>query len=131
MVYFDQDLIFKVEGNSVYKENKNQLTLNKDDEFLADGAKVGDPIMQYVQLGEGIQDGLLAWISFGVNKTLGREIDVAATLTDKHKRQYPTFGPNGGAVFPTFPPPNPDKRQQMYQTFGANGGAVLATTVPV
>ena len=34
MVYFDQDLINKVEANSVYKENKVKLTLNKDDDFL-------------------------------------------------------------------------------------------------
>ncbi|KAM7217716.1 Intradiol ring-cleavage dioxygenase [Rhypophila decipiens] len=80
-VYFDQDLIYKVENTTLYKVNKQPLVLNKDDGPFQQGAATSDPVMQYVELGDRIEDGLLAWISFGINTTLANEIKVAATMT--------------------------------------------------
>ncbi|KAK1754266.1 Intradiol ring-cleavage dioxygenase [Echria macrotheca] len=107
-VYFDQDLIAAVEREPPYRENEQALTTNVQDFLLAQGAAVGDPIVQYVMLGDGVGQGLLAWIAFGVNTTLGREVVPAVTLTEEGgvPNANPGF-PGGGAGGAPFPFPFP------------------------
>lgn len=38
-------------------------------------------MVQYIELGDKIEDGLLAWISFGINTTLSQNVSVTGTLT--------------------------------------------------
>ncbi|KAM7208482.1 Intradiol ring-cleavage dioxygenase [Naviculisporaceae sp. PSN 640] len=81
-VYFDQDLIYKVRNTSAYRSTNNHpVTLNEDDAFFRDTAATSDPVVTYVELGPRIEDGLLAWISFGINTTLAHEVSVSGTLT--------------------------------------------------
>lgn len=103
-IYFDQDLITRVEATAAYAANKQALTTNAKDGLLAQGATVGDPIVHYVELGEGgVGEGLLGWIAFGVNATLARTVRPGAVL-------YETGGVGGvagpgGPGGPGGPPP--------------------------
>ncbi|KAK3320781.1 Intradiol ring-cleavage dioxygenase [Cercophora scortea] len=104
--FFDQDLIAEVESLPVYVDNKQPLTLNADDNILADAAQTSDPFLQYVTLGSAVSDGLLGWIAFGINSTLARAVTQGATLyaeggvTNEH-----AGGPGGGPGGPGGPPP--------------------------
>lgn len=79
-VYFDQDLISRVEALPAYKSNRQPLTTNAQDFLLAQGAATTDPFVHYVFLGDKVEDGLLGWIAFGVNRTLARQIHAGATF---------------------------------------------------
>lgn len=82
-LYFDQNIIAAVEGTYPYTANAQQFTYNKDDWLLGMDAARGwqaDPFLEYIKLGDNIEDGLLAWISIGVNMSFTREVWAAATL---------------------------------------------------
>ncbi|KAG7284451.1 hypothetical protein NEMBOFW57_010824 [Staphylotrichum longicolle] len=79
-MYFDQDLIAAVEKQAPYTANKQALTTNSQDFLLTAAGQTSDPVMEYVVLGKGVEDGLLAWLGFGVNTTLAREMSAAATI---------------------------------------------------
>lgn len=79
-MYFDQDLISEVEAVQPYAENEQELTLNKDDSVLISEAETSDPLMEYVYLGEDhdVSSGLLAWLAFGVDRTVVRDVTAAS-----------------------------------------------------
>ncbi|OAA41364.1 Intradiol ring-cleavage dioxygenase, core [Metarhizium rileyi] len=69
-VYFDQSLIEEVEKNAPYVENKQPITDNRQDEYTGDEASPDyDPFMKYVYLGDEAKDGLLLWITVGIDIT--------------------------------------------------------------
>jgi hypothetical protein len=76
-LFFDQDLLTAVEATSPYSTNQQSLTTN-----LADGIAAGeatseyDPYVDYVYLGDSIEDGLLGFIVVGV--------DTSADYTDDY-----------------------------------------------
>ena len=78
-IYFDQDLISQVETLSPYTENAQNLTTNANDFLLEAAAGTSDPLVEYTLLGEAVSDGLLGWLSFGVNTTLASNVTAAAT----------------------------------------------------
>ncbi|KAG6361767.1 hypothetical protein INS49_009995 [Diaporthe citri] len=99
-VFFDQDLIYEVEATSVYAANTQQLTINADDGILAQEAATSDPFVEYVLLGDTVESGLLGWLAFGIDPTLSKSVNAAATL-------YETGGVqnnNGGGGGPGGPP---------------------------
>lgn len=77
-IYFDQALINEVEELSPYTENTQELMLNINDGLLAQSAATSDPLMHWVYLGDTVQDGILAWLSFGVDTTFVRNVSAAA-----------------------------------------------------
>ncbi|KAK7954718.1 hypothetical protein PG988_015412 [Apiospora saccharicola] len=77
--YFDQDLSNQVEQLAPYNANRQPVTTNDQDRLLFVDLETTDPIVEYVLLGDQVQDGVLAWFSFGVNMTATREAKVAAT----------------------------------------------------
>ncbi|KAH7356968.1 Intradiol ring-cleavage dioxygenase [Rhexocercosporidium sp. MPI-PUGE-AT-0058] len=82
-LYFDQDLISEVEATGVYTTNTQALTTNADDSILSTGVANGhDPFVEYSYLGNSVEDGIFAWISFGVDLTSQRTLTGAATLTE-------------------------------------------------
>lgn len=81
-MYFDQDLNNEVEALAPYSTNTQPLTLNKDDFILEEQAETSDPFMSYVRLGDNIEDGILAWISLGVDTTNTRTVHNAAMLSE-------------------------------------------------
>lgn len=58
-----------------------------------------DPVMEYVLLGDSVEDGLLAWISVGVDTTAAYSVSSAATWTSHGGVENPNSGIGGG-----FPP---------------------------
>lgn len=79
-IYFDDELISQVEELEPYAGNKQPLTVNADDLILAKEADGADPFMHYVKLGETVEDGLLAWLSVGVNASYEMTVSPAATV---------------------------------------------------
>ena len=107
-MYFDQDLISEVEKVDPYTQNQQPLTTNEEDYILGDEAEDTDPFMQYVKLGDGVEDGLLAWLAIGVNTTYERKVHPAATLSEEGGRVNedaklagPCFTKSGDPPFPT------------------------------
>ncbi|KAI1848316.1 hypothetical protein JX265_013818 [Neoarthrinium moseri] len=82
-VFLDQDLISLVEATYPYNTNEQDLTLNADDTILATETETDgvDPFMEYVMLGDSIEDGVFAWVSFGVNATYTKVMDPVVYLT--------------------------------------------------
>lgn len=77
-VFFDQDLITQVEATSVYASNTQQLTTNAEDGILLQEAATSDPFVEYVLLGDTVEEGLLGWIAFGIDTTLSKTVNAAA-----------------------------------------------------
>jgi hypothetical protein len=132
-MFFDQDLIAQVEKTYPYNTNTQPLMLNVDDGILAESAENVDPMMEYVLLGNKIEDGILAWTTIGINGTSNYNVSAAAThyasggVANPHQPKGPCgpggpkgpkgfgapkgskppkgFGPPGGPCDPTSPPP--------------------------
>jgi hypothetical protein len=69
-LYFDQTLIAAAENTEPYFRNLAPLTLNRGDFLTEHEATLEhDPFMSYVMLGDDARDGLLLWITVGVNAT--------------------------------------------------------------
>ncbi|KAH7146089.1 Intradiol ring-cleavage dioxygenase [Dactylonectria macrodidyma] len=95
-IYFDQDLIDEVEEIGPYTDNTQGLTRNADDLLLLEAAETTDPILHWVYLGEGVEEGILAWISFGVDTTYVRNVS-AATF---YYKEGGVTNPNADPVVP-------------------------------
>ncbi|RWA08101.1 hypothetical protein EKO27_g7016 [Xylaria grammica] len=78
-IYFDQDLSDSVETLSPYSTNTQPVTTNDEDMLLDQSLATGDAIVEYVLLGETVADGILGWISFGINTTYAADVNAAAT----------------------------------------------------
>lgn len=79
-MFFDQSLIYEVEENVPYTENTQELLLNAEDSILAEEASTSDPLMNWVYLGKDVKDGILAWLSFGIDITNVRNVTAASIL---------------------------------------------------
>jgi protocatechuate 3,4-dioxygenase beta subunit len=100
-MFFDQDLITRAEKLAPYTSNKQTLTTNARDGILLQEAATSDPIMAYVELGESLDDGLLAWLAFGVDTSYSRTINAASTVYKDGAVQNAGGGMGGG--FPGMP----------------------------
>lgn len=79
-MYFDQDLITSVEREPPYSSNDKPITTNDQDFILQQDIRAGgNPFMEYTLLGDTVADGILAWLSFGINSTSSREVYAATT----------------------------------------------------
>jgi hypothetical protein len=79
-IFFDQSLIDEVTKVSPYKENKNPRFWNKNDDIMATSTlgKV-DNVVEYVLLGNKLEDGIFAWMNFGIDTSKNRTVSVAST----------------------------------------------------
>jgi hypothetical protein len=80
-LFFDQSLISQVELTAPYSTNTQELTLNADDMIFGEEADEMDPMMEYVLLGDSVEDGILAWITIGVDTTASYSVSSAASWT--------------------------------------------------
>lgn len=79
--FFDQDLITEVEALSPYSANSIAITTNAEDRVVqGELENDSDPMLNYVLLGETIEDGLFMWISLAVNSTATYTASPAAEL---------------------------------------------------
>ncbi|KAF8187117.1 Intradiol ring-cleavage dioxygenase [Pholiota molesta] len=66
-VFFDQDLTDAIEDTPPYTSNTQQRTPNRDDDIMQEESASMDPVFEYVWLGDQAADGVLAWITVGVD----------------------------------------------------------------
>jgi hypothetical protein len=79
-LFFDQDLRDEIEKIAPYSTNHVAVTSNADDPILSVAlAHGGYPFFQYTKIGDRLEDGLLVWISVGVNVTYSRTVCAIAT----------------------------------------------------
>ncbi|EFY93676.1 extracellular dioxygenase, putative [Metarhizium acridum CQMa 102] len=79
-MYFDQELIHSVERLPPYTQNPNPLTLNSQDFILQqDLWQGGYPFVQYKMIGNRLEDGILAWLSYGINPAKRSRVIPVAT----------------------------------------------------
>ncbi|RMD44196.1 hypothetical protein DV735_g1029, partial [Chaetothyriales sp. CBS 134920] len=78
-LFFDQDLLTEVGEIDPYTTNTQELTLNADDQILAAEAASVDPFVEYTLIGDTLSDGILAWISIGIDSSEESSVNAAAT----------------------------------------------------
>ncbi|OLN92164.1 hypothetical protein CCHL11_01392 [Colletotrichum chlorophyti] len=111
-LFFDQSLISEVEALEPYSTNQQELTTNLEDNIAAGEATAEyDPFLKYVKLGDDLADGLLMWITIGINTTanLNDNVQAAAHYYEDGGVDQSTGGgfpggPGGGP--PGGAPPN-------------------------
>jgi protocatechuate 3,4-dioxygenase beta subunit len=92
-IYFDMSLLDTIRAIPPYTQNKMAVTRNGVDMLFNMGANGGDPIVRYAQVGSTLNDGLFAWIRFGINPSKNTALNPAAFR-----------GPDGVAIMnPTGP----------------------------
>ncbi|KAF9773475.1 hypothetical protein IL306_008698 [Fusarium sp. DS 682] len=93
-VFFDQDLVHEVEALPAYAANTQVLTLNQNDGLVQKEIEAGsNPFMDYVRLGHDIEDGLLAWYTFGVDMSTSIHAAPAGYLHAEDDAPNPDFSP--------------------------------------
>ncbi len=113
-LYFDQELNSMVETLEPYSSNWMPPITNKGDFLTADEATAEyDPFVDYIMLGDDANDGLLMWITIGINATADfNKLAMAAATWQKGggvAAPMPTFafppinGTGNGTGFPPFP----------------------------
>jgi hypothetical protein len=117
-LYFDQSLIANVEGLTPYNQNTMQILPNTRDTLFMMGANGDDPILRYALVGDKLEDGLYAWIRYGVRTSNALRVNPAAYWTESGGVMNPTGpvalltgggggffggGGGGGGGFPGFP----------------------------
>ena len=105
-IYFDQSLITEVMRTKPYSENNLTFVTNVDDYVFVDEAKLSDPVLEYVYLGESVTDGIFGWKTFGLDPTANVNVSVASY-----------FQKDGGHT-------NPDDNYWALHTPPANSTAV-------
>ncbi|KAK3377457.1 Intradiol ring-cleavage dioxygenase [Podospora didyma] len=112
-LYFDQELISAVETMHPYTSNQVALQLNKADFLVGDEATTEyDPFIEYILLSDDANDGLLMWITIGVNTTANYD-STALPAATYHEGGGKAEGngaggpPPSGGGFPGFPMPTP------------------------
>ncbi|KAJ4145841.1 hypothetical protein LMH87_004673 [Akanthomyces muscarius] len=96
--FFDQDLIAAADEVAPYSTNEQTLTKNSADSILSEEAGTDgvDPFMNYVYLGEGLDEGLFAWLAFGINTTYSSEVTPAAFVYESGGVENANGGMGGG-----------------------------------
>lgn len=76
-LFFDQDLITKVEATYPYNTNTVSITENADDHVVIVETEdsTSDPFFEYARLGDSIEDGVSGWITMGVNVSASYDSD--------------------------------------------------------
>jgi len=108
-IYFDQGLITNADKVAPYNRNRMPITLNVNDFLFRAGANGDDPIVRYNFVGSKLEDGVFAWIRFGINQQTARPLNPAAYWTEKGGVMNPTgpvaaMRPGAGGGFGGFRP---------------------------
>jgi hypothetical protein len=81
-LFWDESLRALVETAAPYNTNTQAVTSNVDDMWAPEQADNNyDPFPSYVYLGDDITDGLLAWISIGIDMSSNYTVSAAGKLT--------------------------------------------------
>lgn len=97
-LFFDQELITKVEETTPYTSNTQNLTENSNDDILLQEAEDIDPFVEYVYVnGNDVTDGIFAWISLAIDPSEDSSVTPAAYLTSSGGISNPDSGSSGGS----------------------------------
>ena len=81
-LFWDESLRALVEAVEPYASNTQAILSNDDDMWApAQADNDYDPFPDYVLVGDTVADGLIAWISIGIDVSSDCSVDVAAELT--------------------------------------------------
>lgn len=94
-------MIAEAESIEPYTTNTQELLLNVDDGIFAEEAANSDPVLNYVYLGDSIEDGVFAWVTVGIDPTAVINPNAAASLGENGGVANP-----GGGGFPGGPRPS-------------------------
>lgn len=95
---FDQDLLTEIRSIDPYTTNTAEVTENTDDSILIQEYAEIDPTVEYVLLGDSLEDGILGWITFVINSTESTTISAAAFYgEDGGYSENSGMGGGGGA----------------------------------
>lgn len=76
--------------------NTQALTTNAEDGIFLQEAAIGDPIVEYSLLGKTIDDGIFAWIAFGIDVSREGSISAAASYGEDGGHANANSGFPGG-----------------------------------
>lgn len=82
---------------SPYADNTQTITTNAEDSIFSEEAASSDPVVEYSLIGDSIEDGIFAWVSFGVDLTNSFTISPASTLTEDGGVANSNSGMGGGS----------------------------------
>jgi len=116
-LFFDQGLVNAVEKEAPYSDNTKRITTNANDHVVKyeTADTTSDPFFHYALLGTSVKDGILAWITIGVDSSKDHVAQCGAELRESGGKMCDitgTFGIPGGFGFPpgapgSFPPGGP------------------------
>jgi len=112
-IFFDQALITAVEKTAPYSGNRQGKTANSADTILLVEAATSDPFFDYVQLGDDISAGVLAWYTIAINQTFSRPI-MAVAAAYKEGGKMATTNPKIPGLAQIFPGGFPTAYQPAY-----------------
>jgi protocatechuate 3,4-dioxygenase beta subunit len=99
--FMDEDLRSAVETVEPYVSNTQAVTTNDDDQWAssAAGDESYDPFLNYVYLGDKVEDGLLMWVEVGIDSSAdyNDDVDYAAELTEDGGVTNDEFSLGGGS----------------------------------
>lgn len=103
-LYFDDALVQAVEATAPYNTNTIPFTTWEVDGWMLEEATTDyDPFVEYVQLGENLEDGLLAWITVAVDLSSNHDTNLTAAA---HYYESGGVAVNGSSK--GLPPSNPN-----------------------
>ncbi|KAL1874354.1 hypothetical protein VTK73DRAFT_437 [Phialemonium thermophilum] len=91
-LFFDQPMLTQANTLHPYVTNKQTVTQNVADYYFMAMSNGGDPVLRYSLVGDKLEDGIFAWIRYGIDTTAKKNVDPAAFWTA-----------NGGVMNPTGP----------------------------
>ncbi|EJT69775.1 hypothetical protein GGTG_12658 [Gaeumannomyces tritici R3-111a-1] len=104
-LYFDQSLVTATTQVRPYSSNRMAVTPNVRDFLFMMGANGDDPIVRYALVGDKLEDGIFAWMRFGLRQNADLRVNPAAFWTangGKMNPSGPVAKPGGGR----WPPRN-------------------------
>ena len=107
-MFFDQELIAKVEALEPYNTNQVEITTNEEDRVLA-GETEGtnsDPVFEYMFVDQemGVEGGIFSWVTIGVDTSATYNTSYAALLTAEGGVANSNSGGGGGGKAPNGVP---------------------------
>ena len=96
--FFDQTLLSAVSEVEPYASNTQSLTTNAQDSIASEeSATEGvDPFVEYTLLGDSIEDGLFAWLAFGIDTSKSSAVTPASFLYKEGGQANANAGAGGG-----------------------------------
>ncbi len=130
--FFDQSLIGAVNEVEPYASNTQTLSTNAQDSIMSEEAATEgvDPIMEYTLLGDSIEDGLFAWLAFGIDSSKSESVSPAAFLYEEGGQANANAGGGGGPGGAGGPPSGSGFPSGGARPSGSGGGAPPTGSAP-